>query len=207
MLKVVPTFPQARQAGTSWDHQGKSKISQIFIACSEYRIDSIQFAYVEDGGVVLSERIGRKEGCDTLKTITFNYPSEYITRVSGHYETYYHGNRYLSSITFHTNKGKHGPYEPSSLGGDPDCDHEEFNLFDSRDDDVYIDPVKKFDYEVGGEFNGFFGTYRSGGIETIGFYMKPVQVANQLGSGRSIIPYTVEEVEPEMGSDRSIVPV
>lgn len=68
MLKVVPGLGQS---GTSWDHQGKSKISQIFMACSYYRIESIQFAYIEDGQAVLSERIGRRDGCENLKTVKF----------------------------------------------------------------------------------------------------------------------------------------
>ena len=68
MLKVVPGL---KQYGTSWDHQGKSKISQIFMAFSEYRIESIQFAYIEDGQAVLSERIGRRDGCEKLKTVKF----------------------------------------------------------------------------------------------------------------------------------------
>ncbi|KAL6525023.1 hypothetical protein OROMI_030616 [Orobanche minor] len=174
MLKVVPNY---RQSGTSWDHNGKSKISQIFIACSKYRIDSIQFAYVEqDGNVVLSERIGKIKGFENLKTITFDYPSEYITRVSGSYETYYHGKRYLSSITFDTNERKYGPYKPF--------------LSDSG---VY-NTVYEFDYEVGGEFYGFFGTdWRDdgGGIETIGFYMKPLQVADRSGSDRATVTSSV----------------
>ncbi|KAL6525025.1 hypothetical protein OROMI_030618 [Orobanche minor] len=182
MLKVVSDY---RQSGISWDHNGKSKISQIFIARSEYRIDSIQFAYVEqDGSVVLSERIGKVEGFENLKTITFNYPSEYITSVSGCYETYYHGMRYLSSITFHTNKGKYGPYMPFNEGGDPDCDYGPF----LADPEEYSTQVNEFDYEVGGEFYGFFGTYwRYGGIETIGFYMKPLQVADRSGSSDQAI--------------------
>lgn len=70
MLKLIPSFPQS---GTPWDHQGKSNITQIFITSSEYRIDSIQFAYVEDGGVVLSERLGRSEGCDILRTVHLTF--------------------------------------------------------------------------------------------------------------------------------------
>lgn len=120
-----------------------------------------------------------------LLQITFDYPSEYITRVRSRYETYYHGSRYLTSITFHTNEGRYGPYEPSSLGGDPDHDYE-WSLFSN--DDVYCMQVKEFDYEVGGVFNGFFGTYWRDGIETIGFYMNPVPVADQSGLGRAIIP-------------------
>jgi len=167
MMRVGPTFGTR---GKSWDHQGKSEISQIFISCSPDRIHYMYFAYVEDGtNVVLSDKIGGVEGSSTsLKTITLDYPSEYITEVSGCYvgvvdldedwdpeEGFTPSRRYLGSITFHTNKGKYGPYTPTS-------------------ETIAMKP--NFNYEVGGKFNGFYGTYTSDGIETIGFYMKPLQI-------------------------------
>ncbi|KAK1390381.1 Jacalin-type lectin domain-containing protein [Heracleum sosnowskyi] len=185
MLKIVPTFTPS---GASWDHQGKSEISQIFISCSEYRIDFIQFAYVENGKAVLSERIGMQQGCNNLKTITFDYPSEYITRVSGCYESYYYGYNYLCSITFHTNKGRYGPYKPSIGGGHPELDWPDESVIFDELDAIH---VKKFDYEVGGEFYGFFGTQRRDGIEVMGFYMKPLQMDNQseADATTTIVPY------------------
>lgn len=112
-----------------------------------------------------------------LLQFTFDYASEYITRVSGCYDTYYDGRRYLRSIRLHTNKRK---YEVSCSGGDPGCDLESF-LFDPEE---YGTKVDEFNYEVAGEFYGFFGTCWEDGIETIGFYMKPRQVVNLSGPDR-----------------------
>ena len=111
-----------------------------------------------------------------LLQFTFDYPSEKITRLSCCYETYYDGHRYLRSIRLHTNKCK---YEVCCLGGDPDLDNDPF--FGALDEYV---TVTEFDYEVGGEFYGFFGTNWDDGIETIGFYMKPKQVVNESRSDR-----------------------
>lgn len=85
--------------------------------------------------------------------ITFDYPSEYITRISGRYR-YDLGSNYLWSITFHTNKGTYGPYLPT----------DDRNL-----------SVINFNYHIGGKFCGFFGTYLGNGIESIGVYMKPLE--------------------------------
>ena len=91
-----------------------------------------------------------------LLQITFDYPSEYITRVSGKYEL----PNILVSITFHTNEGTYGPFTPKNP--------------------LYNLELTDFNYEVGGKFYGFFGTYNDYFIETIGFYMKPHQMlANQ----------------------------
>ncbi|KAK1390379.1 Jacalin-type lectin domain-containing protein [Heracleum sosnowskyi] len=170
MMKLGATF---RTVGTPWDHQGKSEISQIFISSSRYMLDFIQFAYVEDGNVVLSDKIGGGAGSSNLQTITFDYPSEYITRVNGAYvndET----SKKLCSITFYTNKRKYGPYGPGLC-----TDH--FDLIDFQEMDSYLD---EFNYEVGGNFWGFFGTCKSKGIESIGLYMKPRQLANRSGPTR-----------------------
>lgn len=69
MMKLGPTF---RTVGASWDHQGKSEISQIFISSSRARMESIQFAYVEDGTVVLSDKIGGAAGSSNLQTVNNN---------------------------------------------------------------------------------------------------------------------------------------
>ncbi|KAK1390378.1 Jacalin-type lectin domain-containing protein [Heracleum sosnowskyi] len=153
MIKVGPQFwPR----GTSWDHKGRCEISRIFISCSQSRIHSIHFAYIEGGNkVVFSDKIGGGgEGTTSMQTITLDHPSEYITGISGGCQGSY-GGPYLSSITFHTNKATYGPYVPGAI--------DKSSL------------VTDFNYEVGGRFYGFFGTYRPDGIESIGFYMKPLE--------------------------------
>ncbi|KAL1806739.1 hypothetical protein ACET3Z_029807 [Daucus carota] len=155
MLKVGPIWCN----GTTWDHRGKTDIAQIFISRCEKRINFIQFVYCEDGGnkLVLSEKIGGDgdSGSLWLDSVTFDYPSEYITRVSGKYENIY-STKYLRSITFDTNRGRYGPFEAAPAK-------------DSLED-------TEFRYEVGrSKFGGFFGAFTSTGINSIGIYVKPLE--------------------------------
>lgn len=100
-----------------------------------------------------------------LLQITFDHPSEYITRISGRYRCDL-GPIYLMSITFNTNKATYGPYLP--------LDHRNLSVID-------------FNFDVGGKFYGFFGTFFPNGIESIGFYMKPIEnVADQSGAGEEL---------------------
>uniref|UniRef100_A0A161ZMD0 Jacalin-type lectin domain-containing protein n=1 Tax=Daucus carota subsp. sativus TaxID=79200 RepID=A0A161ZMD0_DAUCS len=131
MIRIGPAYPGR---GIPWDHKGKTEVAQILISCNRNRINFMYFVYVEDGGtkLVLSEKIGREETSHSMETVNFDYPSEYITRVSGA-----------------PTKGL-----------------------------VSID----FNYQVAGKFGGFFGSYETDSIETIGFYIDPLQkLANQPG--------------------------
>lgn len=106
-----------------------------------------------------------------LVQITFDYPSEYITKIHGYYLND-EASKYLCSIYFYTNKG-------TGICTD------DFDLIDYEDLESYLD---EFNYEVGGKFWGFYGTYKSNGIESIGLYMKPRQLANQSGPTRPVLP-------------------
>ncbi|KAK1350709.1 inactive protein RESTRICTED TEV MOVEMENT 1-like [Heracleum sosnowskyi] len=167
MIKAGPTW---NTRGDDWDHKGRSDISQIFISRSENRIKFIHFLYVEDQGnrLVLSQKIGGG-GTQSLDTITLDYPSEFITRVSGKYN-YRWFSKFLRSFTLETNKRTYGPYQ----AGTPSCWYKEI----------------EFNYEVEGKFWGFFGTHRKlkfcglfgdkrDGIESIGIYIKPAENLNQ----------------------------
>lgn len=96
---------------------------------------------------------------ECLLQITFDYPSEHIIKISGKYMRDF-TTQFLSCITFYTNKGTYGPYAPPPNKA----------TFDS-----YNFSPREFSYEIGGEFCGFFGTYKSQRIESIGFYMKPLR--------------------------------
>ncbi|KAK1390380.1 hypothetical protein POM88_018558 [Heracleum sosnowskyi] len=163
MMKVGPTFSTR---GTPWDNQGKAEITQIFISCSQTYINYMYFAYIENGRYVLSDKFGGGQGSASIKTVTFDYPSEYITQISGKYRTPNAMRTFLSSITFYTNKGTYGPYAPSSS--------------------YFSGCESEFNYEIGGKFCGFFGTHTGDSIESIGFYMKPLQMmlANQTVASR-----------------------
>nr|XP_017217669.1 PREDICTED: myrosinase-binding protein 1-like isoform X2 [Daucus carota subsp. sativus] len=87
MIRIGPAYPGR---GIPWDHKGKTEVAQILISCNRNRINFMYFVYVEDGGtkLVLSEKIGREETSHSMETVNFDYPSEYITRVSGQYNDY-----------------------------------------------------------------------------------------------------------------------
>ncbi|KAK1350705.1 inactive protein RESTRICTED TEV MOVEMENT 1-like [Heracleum sosnowskyi] len=98
-------------------------------------------------------------GSNSLNTVMLDYPSEFITGVSGKYRGYksYSKKQYLRSITFHTNKSKYGPFEAS-----PVCRP--------------LETETEFHYDIGpNKFCGFFGTYLCDGIESIGIYVKPIE--------------------------------
>ncbi|KAL6525024.1 hypothetical protein OROMI_030617 [Orobanche minor] len=176
MLKLCKPFPTV---GTVWDHCGKSEISQIFISTSaRSRIDFIQFAYVDQDGIpVLSERIGGGSGSSNLQTITFDYPTEHITRLKGCYLDDAESKN-LCSIIFHTNKHKYGPYGLGRVISFDDVD-----LFDIEEL-TEMELQNEFNYEVGGEFFGFFGTFKSNCVESIGLYMKPLPLPKQARASR-----------------------
>lgn len=87
--------------------------------------------------------------------ITLDYPHEVITGLTGKYGTDYYGSKRLRSITFVTNKCKYGSFEVNSADFKKDFELE---------------------YNVGcKQFGGFFGTFMSNGIESIGIYLKPLE--------------------------------
>ncbi|KAK1350708.1 inactive protein RESTRICTED TEV MOVEMENT 1-like [Heracleum sosnowskyi] len=162
MLKAGPTWCTT---GKAFDHLGKSEIAQIFIFRGDDSIFYIQILYAEDGGnkLVLSEKIGSSSaiGSNSLNTVTLDYPSEFITGVSGKYRQFVilPGPPKLRSITFHTNKRKYGPFEASPI-----------RTVRFRETET------EFSYDVGSsKFCGIFGTYLSDGIESIGIYVKPIE--------------------------------
>ncbi|KAL8105431.1 jacalin-related lectin 2-like [Apium graveolens] len=154
MFKFGPSWGN----GYAWDYKGKTEIAQIIVSRSETRINSINVLFVEDGGnkLVMARNIDG-DSTHSLNTIMLDYPHEVITGISGKYGTdlNVHGSKRLRCITFVTNKGKYGPLEVSSA--------------------KYKREIE-FEYDVGcKQFGGFFGTFTSDGIETIGMYLKPLE--------------------------------
>lgn len=80
---------------------------------------------------------------------------EYITGLSGVIEKLGLGR--IINLTFHTNRGKHGPIGRSSDDSDASCSS------------IEIDPAISDE----SEFSGFFGTYNSEYLSTIGIYVNP----------------------------------
>lgn len=91
---------------------------------------------------------------------------EFWLSVRVHYESEWSIQRLSRKVfTFHTNKGVYGPFAPGAPGA-------------PTKGLVSID----FNYQVAGKFGGFFGSYETDSIETIGFYIDPLQkLANQPG--------------------------
>ncbi|CAI9298266.1 unnamed protein product [Lactuca saligna] len=142
--------------GNNWEERGMSEIVQILISYDSHRICSIQFAYVQNGGVMHSKKYGQdcRVGFDA---VTFDYPSEYLTSLSGRYND----DGQLTSIVFGTNKRKYGPFGQTSTS-----------------------TKGEFNYKFGtrSSFAGFYGTVLYGLVYAIGVYVKPIQSLAELNN-------------------------
>ncbi|XP_058210211.1 inactive protein RESTRICTED TEV MOVEMENT 1-like [Rhododendron vialii] len=131
--------------------KGAGKESCRFFFSHGDRIHSLQFQFVKNGTLVLSD----KYGCTSapkFNSVELNYPSELITGISG-----YCGNRdavrcqFVTSISFITNKATYGPFGYPAQGDNA------------------------FDFQIGrhNKFCGFHGTSNVY-LYSIGLYMKPM---------------------------------
>jgi len=148
MIKIGPA---GGASGKPWDDGGRDNIAlaQIFISHGN-EINSLQFLYVENGTSVLSEKHGGDCG-PKFNVVTLNYPSEYLTGISGTYGYTYPTMR-VFSISFITNKRTYGPF--GSGGGD-----------------------YGFEYQLGEDhsFGGFHGRADEY-LNAIGVYLKPITI-------------------------------
>ncbi|KAI8011051.1 Inactive protein RESTRICTED TEV MOVEMENT 1 [Camellia lanceoleosa] len=152
-----------RPTGKVWDHKGKTELLQIFISHDGGLINCLQFLYVENGNLVVSERLGGSDHGRNFNTVTLNYPDEFLTSISGSSTTGYTNG--VSSITFGTNQGSHGPF------GKPGKDDMEFNF-----------QLGKYR-----PFGGFHGSTTSDGyLESIGVYVKPIASLSDLNSAGKV---------------------
>ncbi|KAG2285016.1 hypothetical protein Bca52824_044620 [Brassica carinata] len=120
-------------------------------------ITCVQFGYLKNGALSLSETFGFFEG--SFRTVRLNQ-DEYITGLSGVVEKM--GG--IINLTFHTNRGKHGPIGRSSDGCGRSCST------------IEIDPA----ISDRSEFSGFFGTYNSHYLSAIGIYVSPTPMTGTL---------------------------
>ncbi|KAJ9542738.1 hypothetical protein OSB04_029244 [Centaurea solstitialis] len=149
MLKLGPKWKN----GSPWDEGGNTEIVQILISYDKAKIKSIQFVYADKPtGVRLSPVYGEPTG-SYFKSVLFDYPSEYLTSMSGVCYDNYVCNGITASIAFGTNIRKYGPF-----GMSPRYCSSEFN------------------YEFGARgFGGFHGTAKKSCLGSIGIYVKPIQ--------------------------------
>ncbi|KAJ0239817.1 Jacalin-related lectin 24 [Hirschfeldia incana] len=103
MFKLEPIGSTHFSSDVIWDEKGHARISYIYVTFTDYGIKSIQFIYFHEGVHVESQKHGHFGGEHTIRVKLEN--DEYLTALSGnHYE------HRITSLTFHTNKGKHGPF-------------------------------------------------------------------------------------------------
>ncbi|ESQ39001.1 hypothetical protein EUTSA_v10001732mg [Eutrema salsugineum] len=141
---------------SEFDEKGRTMISHIYVSFDSI-IRSIQFGYLEIGALVLSEKYGPSEGY-SFRVVRLNQ-DEYVTGLSGALGQY--GG--IRNLTFHTNRGKHGPF------GHDDLDA-------SRRPLIEIDPAIRDRRE----FGGFFGSYSSGCVTSIGLYVCPIPSSHRV---------------------------
>ncbi|KAH7844120.1 hypothetical protein Vadar_024565 [Vaccinium darrowii] len=147
MIKIGPAGGSS--TGKAWNDGGRVRIRQIFVSHGNL-INSLQFQFVENGTLVLSQKYGGSGGIipENFSVVTLNYPSEFLTGIN-----VWHYNGQIVSLTFSTSKGRYGPF-----GGQSSKPY-----------------YSTFDYKLG-EDNTFGGFHGTGDVylNSIGVYMKPM---------------------------------
>ncbi|KAH0640346.1 hypothetical protein KY285_036932 [Solanum tuberosum] len=149
-MDMITVGPVGVQVGTLWYETGRTEVAQIFVSYNYDTVFSLQFLFYENGKFVMSNKHGTNE-CETFCAVTFDYPTEFLTSISGSFRKAY-GYSILSSISFGTNMGSYGPF------GTPTTD------------------ANKFTFKMGNypSFGGFHGSKHHHGVESFGVYMKPI---------------------------------
>ncbi|XP_006362202.1 inactive protein RESTRICTED TEV MOVEMENT 1-like [Solanum tuberosum] len=140
------------RGGSIWEEEGDELVG-IFVSYDEDIVYSLQFLNYVNGKLHMSAKYGTN-CCEMYGAIMLDYPSEFLTSISGSFERINKKLTVLRSIKFCTNKCSYGTFgTPSTDGNNID-----FNFVTGN-------------YQF---FGGFHGTYNSNGIESIGFYVKDV---------------------------------
>ncbi|KAJ8762178.1 hypothetical protein K2173_007332 [Erythroxylum novogranatense] len=106
---VITYGPWGGTGGLMFDDGTSSGIRQIHLSRS-VGILSIKVQYDHNGQPKWGSKHGGSGGLKNDKII-FDYPYEVLTHISGTYSPLmYMGPRIIKSLTFYTNKGKHGPF-------------------------------------------------------------------------------------------------
>ncbi|KAE8656424.1 Jacalin-related lectin 3 [Hibiscus syriacus] len=115
--KLPPKLPEGVLTYGPWGGQGGAKfddgtytgIRQIVLS-RNVGIVSMKVCYDRGGQAVWGSKHGGTGGFKTER-IMFDYPLEILTHITGTFGALmYMGPNVIKSLTFHTNKGKHGPY-------------------------------------------------------------------------------------------------
>ncbi|KAJ6998693.1 hypothetical protein NC653_014763 [Populus alba x Populus x berolinensis] len=106
---VIIYGPWGGAGGSKFDDGTYTGIRQIHLS-RHVGIVSIKVQYDRDGQAIWGSKHGGTGGFKSDKII-FDYPYEILTRVTGTYGSLmYMGPNIIRSLTFYTNKGKHGPF-------------------------------------------------------------------------------------------------
>ncbi|KAI3460354.1 hypothetical protein Pfo_017017 [Paulownia fortunei] len=106
---VVKSGPWGGTGGSMFDDGVYDGIRQINVS-RNVAIVSIRVCYDQNGQPVWGSKNGGKGSLKSEK-IVFDYPSEILTHLTGyHGPTMIMGPNVIKSLTFHTTKGKYGPY-------------------------------------------------------------------------------------------------
>ncbi|XP_015087613.1 protein RESTRICTED TEV MOVEMENT 1-like [Solanum pennellii] len=142
------------RGGSIWEEKADELVG-IFVSYDKDVVYSLQFLNYVNGELHMSVKYGT-DYYEMNDAIVLDYPSEFITSISGSFERINKKSTDLRSIKFCTNKGSYGPF------GTPSTDGKE-NIH--------------FNFVIGNHqfFGGFHGTQNSNGfIRSIGFYVKDV---------------------------------
>ncbi|XP_061968848.1 uncharacterized protein LOC133692143 isoform X2 [Populus nigra] len=106
---VIVHGPWGGVGGSNFDDGTYTGIRQIHLS-RHVGIASIRVQYDRDGQAIWGSKHGKGGGFKSDKII-FDYPYEILTRATGTYgPLMYMGPNVIRSLTFYTNKGKHGPF-------------------------------------------------------------------------------------------------
>ncbi|KAH0640349.1 hypothetical protein KY285_036935 [Solanum tuberosum] len=152
-MEMIKVGPVGSTEGSIWEENGRSEVVGIFVSYSQNTIQALQFLFYENGKIVQSNKHGSQHS-ENFCALLFDYPSEFLTSISGSYV----GDAYLSTrldaIKFNTNKGSYGPFGST----EPTSNSKQFN----------------FQLQNHSLFGGFHGTLSSYAVESIGIYVNPV---------------------------------
>ncbi|GLT33911.1 hypothetical protein SLA2020_084640 [Shorea laevis] len=153
----IKVGPWGGEGGTNWSYHPKAEIIEIIIR-SGWAIDCISFKCNDMNSSEDSLRFGGDGGGE--HKVSIDWPSEYLTCISGTFGQFFSVGVLLRSLRFQTNRNKYGPY-----GWEVGY---RFTL-----------PIE------GGSIVGFHGragTY----LDAIGFYIEPRTTFTTRGPGKMV---------------------
>lgn len=150
-----------------WDDKGNTELYEIYVSHGDW-IHSIQFQYVVDGTLVLSEPHGTCNG-PKFNAVRLKYPTEFIIGITGDCFP----NLKLSSLTIVTNLGSYGPFGRATSS----------RIFD-------------FQLGISRQFGGFYGycdKARNNCPAALGVYFKPSTKVEPIGNSISVETKNMED--------------